>query len=64
MTLNHIPGNKDISDWGRPMGEEVFYDGLGFGLGFAVVIDQAKTKVAMFKRNVQLGRYGEHCVLD
>jgi CubicO group peptidase (beta-lactamase class C family) len=46
MTLNHIPGNKDISDWGRPMGEEVFYDGLGFGLGFAVVIDQAKTKVA------------------
>ena len=46
MTMNHIPGNKDISDWGRPMGEEVFYDGLGFGLGFAVVIDQAKTKVA------------------
>jgi CubicO group peptidase (beta-lactamase class C family) len=27
------------------MGEDVFYDGLGFGLGFAVVIDQAKTKV-------------------
>jgi CubicO group peptidase (beta-lactamase class C family) len=24
----------------------VFYEGLGFGLGFSVVIDQAKTRVA------------------
>ncbi|MFM7493690.1 MAG: serine hydrolase, partial [Acidimicrobiaceae bacterium] len=24
----------------------IFYDGLGFGLGFSVVIDQAKTRVA------------------
>lgn len=46
MTLNHLPGNHDISQFGRTLGEEVFYDGLGFGLGFAVVVDQARTRVA------------------
>ena len=46
MTMNHLPNNTDISSWGRPLGDEIFYNGLGFGLGFAVVIDQAKTKVA------------------
>jgi CubicO group peptidase (beta-lactamase class C family) len=46
MTTNHLPGNQDVSQFGRTLGEEVFYDGLGFGLGFAVVIDQAKTRVA------------------
>lgn len=46
MTTNHLPDNQDISQFGRTLGEEVFYDGLGFGLGFAVVIDQAKTRVA------------------
>ena len=46
MTMNHLPNNADISSWGRPLGDEIFYNGLGFGLGFAVVIDQAKTKVA------------------
>jgi len=46
MTMNHLPGNQDVSQFGRTLGEEVFYDGLGFGLGFAVVIDQAKTRVA------------------
>lgn len=46
MTMNHLPDNKDISEWGRPMGEEMFYDGLGFGLGFAVVTNQAKSHMA------------------
>ncbi|NDC45812.1 MAG: serine hydrolase, partial [Actinobacteria bacterium] len=46
MTMNHLPNNTDISSWGRPLGDEIFYNGLGFGLGFAVVVDQAKTKVA------------------
>ena len=46
MTKNHLPNHQDVSQFGRVVGEEVFYDGLGFGLGFAVVIDQAKTKVA------------------
>ena len=46
MTMNHLPNNADISTFGRPLGEEIFYDGLGFGLGFSVVVDQAKTRVA------------------
>ena len=46
MTQNHLPNNADISTFGRPIGEEIFYDGLGFGLGFSVVADQAKTRVA------------------
>lgn len=44
MTMNHLPGNLDISTFGRTLGEEVFYDGIGFGLGVSVVIDQAKTR--------------------
>ena len=46
MVMNHLPNNADISTFGRPLGEEIFYDGLGFGLGFGVVVDQAKTRVA------------------
>jgi CubicO group peptidase (beta-lactamase class C family) len=46
MTQNHLPNNADISTFGRPIGEEFLYDGLGFGLGFSIVIDQAKTRVA------------------
>jgi CubicO group peptidase (beta-lactamase class C family) len=45
MTMNHLPNNQDVSTFGRALGEEIFYDGLGFGLGFAVVIDQASTRV-------------------
>ena len=46
MTQNHLPNNSDISTFGRPLGEEIFYDGVGFGLGFSVVADQAKTRTA------------------
>ena len=46
MTMNHLPNNTDITTFGRTLGEEVFYDGLGFGLGFSVVADQARTRVA------------------
>lgn len=43
MTMNHLPNNQDISTFGRPLGEEIDLDGVGFGFGFSVVIDQAKT---------------------
>lgn len=46
MVTNHLPNNVDISTFGRPLGEEIFYDGIGFGLGFSVVVDQAKTRSA------------------
>ena len=55
MTQNHLPNNADISTFGRPIGEEFLYDGLGFGLGFSVVVDQAKTRVACPQGTVAWG---------
>ncbi|WP_224364421.1 serine hydrolase domain-containing protein [Hyalangium versicolor] len=39
MTRNHLPGGVDLTVYGRPLFAETRYDGVGFGLGFAVVID-------------------------
>lgn len=45
MTLNHMPGNKDLAAMGQPVFSETPYDGVGFGLGFSVVIDPATSNV-------------------
>jgi CubicO group peptidase (beta-lactamase class C family) len=39
MTRNHLPGGVDLATYGRPLFAETRYDGVGFGLGFGVVID-------------------------
>ncbi|HZI13275.1 MAG TPA: serine hydrolase domain-containing protein [Myxococcus sp.] len=39
MTRNHLPGGVDLAAYGRPLFAETRYDGVGFGLGFGVVID-------------------------
>jgi CubicO group peptidase (beta-lactamase class C family) len=44
MTRNHLPGGADLEEFGRPVFAEVSYGGVGFGLGFAVVQDAAKTR--------------------
>lgn len=44
MTRNHLPGNADTDGFGRPIFSEVRTPGVGFGLGFAVVIDPAATR--------------------
>ncbi len=44
MTMNHLPGNADLTEFGRPLFSETEYDGVGFGLGFSVVLDNAATK--------------------
>jgi CubicO group peptidase (beta-lactamase class C family) len=44
MTRNHLPGGADLEEFGRPVFAEVSYAGIGFGLGFAVVEDAARTK--------------------
>jgi CubicO group peptidase (beta-lactamase class C family) len=44
MTENHLPSNKDLQSFGRPIFAETNYDGVGFGLGFSVVIDHRATK--------------------
>ena len=45
MTSNHLPGGVDLTEYGRPLFSETAYDGVGFGLGFSVVVDPAKAKV-------------------
>jgi CubicO group peptidase (beta-lactamase class C family) len=44
MTLNHLPGGMDLSELAIGSFSETTYDGVGFGLGFAVVTDVAKRK--------------------
>lgn len=45
MTTNHLPGNADLETYGRPLFAETTFDGVGFGLGFSVVLDEAANKV-------------------
>jgi CubicO group peptidase (beta-lactamase class C family) len=44
MASNHLPGGADLQTFGRPLYAETTYAGIGFGLGFAVVIDPVATK--------------------
>ena len=39
MVRNHLPGNSDIAGFGRPVFAETPQRGVGFGLGFSMVID-------------------------
>jgi CubicO group peptidase (beta-lactamase class C family) len=44
MTRNHLPGGADLEQFGKPIFSESPYRGVGFGLGFSVVIDAAANK--------------------
>ena len=43
MTANHLPGGVDLPVLSKSLFSEAAYDGVGFGLGFAVTTDPAKT---------------------
>jgi CubicO group peptidase (beta-lactamase class C family) len=43
MTRNHLPDNKELPQISRSLFSEALYNGIGFGLGFAVAIDQPRT---------------------
>jgi len=43
MTLNHLPDGKDLPALSRSLFSEATYNGIGFGLGFAMTIDPAQT---------------------
>jgi CubicO group peptidase (beta-lactamase class C family) len=43
MTVNHLDG--DMADMGTPRFSESTYYGIGFGLGFSVMIDPAKAHI-------------------
>jgi len=52
MTRNHLPGGADLDTFGRPLDAAAPARGVGFGLGFAVVINAADRKT--------LGSEGEY----
>lgn len=52
MTLNHLPGNQDLTDLSISAFSETANEGVGFGLGFAVMIDLVKAQ--------QVGSVGEY----
>lgn len=44
-TSNHLPGGVDLATMGQPVFSESSYEGVGFGLGFSVMLDPAATQV-------------------
>ena len=46
MRANHLPGGRDLADLSVSMFSEASYQGVGFGLGFAMTTDVAKTGLA------------------
>jgi CubicO group peptidase (beta-lactamase class C family) len=46
MRTNHLPGGRDLADTSISMFSEAIYQGIGFGLGFAMTTDVARTQLA------------------
>lgn len=45
MTMNHLPGGSDLATMSRSLFSEATNAGTGFGLGFAITTDVARTLV-------------------
>jgi CubicO group peptidase (beta-lactamase class C family) len=45
MTSNHLPGARELPELSRSLFSEAAYHGVGFGLGFSVTMDPAKTLI-------------------
>jgi CubicO group peptidase (beta-lactamase class C family) len=45
MTTNHLPNGLDLPGMSRSLFSEATYNGIGFGLGFSVTMDPAKTLI-------------------
>jgi CubicO group peptidase (beta-lactamase class C family) len=45
MTSNHLPGGKTLPELSRSLFSEATYHGIGFGLGFSVTLDPARTLI-------------------
>jgi CubicO group peptidase (beta-lactamase class C family) len=45
MTSNHLPGGRYLAELSRSLFSEAAYNGIGFGLGFSVTMDPAKTLI-------------------
>lgn len=44
MVLNHLPGGAELTDLSQSLFSEAVFHGLGFGLGFAMTVDVARTQ--------------------
>ena len=55
MVRNHLPGNVDLEHLAEDMFSETSYRGVGFGLGFSVVIDEAAHKVPVTEGSFSWG---------
>lgn len=55
MAQNHLPGGAELKDVARPTISETQNDGVGFGLGFSVVLDPAATKLAVSAGEIAWG---------
>jgi CubicO group peptidase (beta-lactamase class C family) len=55
MGRNHLPGNKDLEASGRPLNAESPQRGVGFGLGFAVVMDPVPGRVVCSEGELSWG---------
>jgi CubicO group peptidase (beta-lactamase class C family) len=45
MVRNHLPGGADLEAFGRRLFAETTFDGVGYGLGFSVLLDPVANKV-------------------
>ena len=53
MTVNHLPDNQDLTEMSESAFSETPYAGVGFGLGFSVMLDPAKSQTTS-----DIGEYG------
>ncbi len=53
MVRNHLPGDQDLESFGRPLYAETPLRGVGFGLGFSMVLDPVRYGVV-----ANVGDYG------
>ncbi len=45
MTSNHLPDNGDLTSMGQSVFSETPFDGIGFGLGFSVMLDPTRAQI-------------------
>ena len=53
MASNHLPDGKDLTEMSQSAFSETTYQGVGFGLGFSVILDPVKTQSL-----TDVGEYG------
>jgi CubicO group peptidase (beta-lactamase class C family) len=55
MVSNHLPGNADLETFGRPLFAETPLRGVGFGLGFSMIIDPVRYGVVASRGDYSWG---------